>query len=166
MGRAKGTLPLPTGQTMIEAVIETLESVCVEVVTVGGDIEGRRFVPDLRSGAGPLGGMEALLASGFDETYLISPNDIPLMSPGLARRLTAPSDATVTAFQTEDGRIQSLPLRISVAALTTVTAALDRGQNAIHQVLAQLTIDRIQISDDEAPGLRNINDPDDFDAIN
>jgi molybdopterin-guanine dinucleotide biosynthesis protein A len=165
MGAAKGDLLLPTGQTMIHAVIQILEDICAEVVTVGGRSVGRRFVVDLRSGAGPLGGIEALLASGFDENYLICPNDIPLMSPALARRLTAPSDAMATAFQTEDGRIHSLPIRVSVAALPTVTAALDRGQNAIHHVLTQLETERIPITADEARGLGNINTPGDFDSI-
>lgn len=165
MGAAKGELILPTGQTMVEAVIQILESICAEVVTVGGRSGGRRFVVDLRSGAGPLGGIEALLASGFDENYLICPNDIPLMPSGLARRLTAPSDAMATAFQTADGRIQSLPIRISTSALPTVTAALDGGQNAIHHVLTQLETDRIPITADEAQVLRNINTPGDFDSI-
>lgn len=165
MGTAKGDLILPSGGTMIEVVIQTLAEVCADVVTVGGRSGGRRFVADLRRGAGPLGGIEALLASGFDEDYLICPNDLPLMSPGLARRLTAPSDAIVTAFQTEDGRIQSLPIRITTAALPTVSAALDRGQNAIHRVLRELEADRIRITDDEAQSLRNINTPIDFDSI-
>ena len=165
MGAAKADLILPTGQTMVEAVIQLLENICAEVVTVGGRSGERRFVADLRSGAGPLGGIEALLASGFDENYLICPNDNPLMSPGLARRLTTPSNAMVTAFETEDGRIQSLPLRISVGALPTVTSALDTGQNAIHHVLTQLETERIPITDDEAQDLRNINTPGDFDSI-
>lgn len=165
MGTAKGDLVLATGQTMIDAVIQTLAEVCVGVVTIGGRSEGCGFVPDLRNGAGPLGGIEALLASGIDDRYLVCPNDIPLMPPGLARRLTAPSDSIVTAFQTEDGRIQSLPIRISAEALPKVRAALDGGENAIYHVLAQLETDRIPITADEAQGLRNINTPGDVDSI-
>lgn len=165
MGTAKGDLVLSTGQTMIDTVIQTLAAVCADVVTVGARSGRCRFVPDLRSGAGPLGGIEALLASGLDENYLISPNDIPMMPAELARRLTTPSEATATAFQTEDGRIQSLPIRLSVAALPTVTAALDREQNAIHHLLNQFETDRIPITYHEAQGLRNVNTPGDFDSI-
>lgn len=165
MGTAKGDLILPSGRTMIEAVVQTLAEVCAAVVTVGGKARERGGVADLRSGAGPLGGIEALLASGLDDTYLVCPNDIPLMTAGLARRLTAPSDAVATIFAIEGVRIQSLPLCISVAALPTVTAALDGEQNAIHHVLARLDTARIPISQDEAQALRNINTRSDFNSI-
>jgi molybdopterin-guanine dinucleotide biosynthesis protein A len=165
MGIPKGDLVLSTGLTMAESVARVLESVCAEVVAVGGPSGVRRFVPDRRSGFGPLGGIESLLASSLDDEYVVSPNDIPLMSPDLARRLTAPSDLSVTAFQTGDGLIHSLPIRIAGAALPAVTAALDRGQNAIHHLLDRLEVDRVPISDDEARGLRNINTPTDFDSL-
>jgi len=165
MGTDKSDLVLATGQTMIEAVIQTLTEVCAEVVTIGGRSWGRRFVPDLRNGAGPLGGIEALLASDLDDRYLVCPNDIPLMPSGLARRLTVPTDSIATAFQTEDGRIQSLPITISAVALPTVTAALDGGENAIHLVLAHLEIDLVSITADEAQGLRNFNTPGDVESI-
>lgn len=165
MGTAKGDLVLPTGETMIEAVIQTLAETCAQVVTVGGRGRGLRDVADLRSGAGPLGGIEALLASDLDDNYLACPNDIPLMTAQLARRLTAPSDAMATIFATEGDRIQSLPLRISAAALPMVSAALDRGENAIHRVLSRLDTERIPISEDEALVLRNVNTPGDFNSI-
>ncbi len=165
MGTAKANLVLPTGQTMIEAVIQVVADVCTDVVTVGSSVGGRRFVADLRSGAGPLGGIEALLASGLDQNYLICPNDIPMLSPDLVRRLTVHTVAIATALQTEDGRIQSLPIRLSAAALPTVTGALDAGRNAIHHVLNRLEVDRIAITDDEARGLRNVNTPGDFNSI-
>jgi molybdopterin-guanine dinucleotide biosynthesis protein A len=165
MGATKSDLVLPTGGTMIEAVIHTLGEVCAQVVTVGGRSWGPKAVPDLRSGAGPLGGIEALLASGLDDNYLACPNDIPLLTAELALRLTAPSDATATIFATDGVRIQSLPLRISVAALPIVTAALDRGENAIHRVLSQLETERIPISEEEALVLRNLNTPGDFNSL-
>lgn len=165
MGAAKSDLILPTGETMIEAVIQTLAETCAQVVTVGGRSWGPRAVADLRSGAGPLGGIEALLASGLDDRYLICPNDIPLMTAELAYRLTAPSDAMATIFATEGLRIRSLPLNISVAALPMVTAALERGENAIHRVLARMDTDRIPISEEEAQALRNINTRSEFNSI-
>ena len=165
MGAAKSDLILPTGRTMIEAAIQTLAEVCARVVTVGGRSWGPRAVADLRSGAGPLGGIEALLASGLDERYLVCPNDIPFLTAEMARRLTVPSKAMATIFASEGVRIRSLPLNISVAALPMVTEALDRGQNAIHRLLVLLETERIPISEDEARLLRNVNTRTEFNSI-
>lgn len=165
MGEAKSDMILPTGETMIEAVITTLDEVCARVVTVGGTSRGRKVVADLRSGKGPLGGIEALLRSDLDDNYLICPNDMPLLTAGLVRRLTVPSDAMATIFDMGGVRIQTLPLRISVTALPTVSAALDRGENAIHRVLARLDKDMIRINEEEARALKNINTLSEFTSI-
>lgn len=165
MGADKSDLILPTGGTMIEAVIHTLAEVCVQVVTVGGRGWGPRAIADVRTGAGPLGGIEALLASGLDDRYLICPNDIPLMTTALAHRLAASSDAMATVFATEGVRTRSLPLNISAAALPTVSAALERGENAIHRVLARLDTNRIPISEEDARALRNINTRSELNSI-
>jgi molybdopterin-guanine dinucleotide biosynthesis protein A len=165
MGVAKEDLLLSDGSTMIGRVIQTLEQVCMRVVTVGGEQQGQPHVPDIRRGAGPLGGIEALLASGLDEEYLVCPCDIPLATQELVRRLTAPSEAVATLFEVQGDPVHSLPLRISIAALGTVTTALDAGKNAIHTVLAGIETERISITGDEAAQLRNVNTPDDYNAI-
>lgn len=150
---------------MIGTVIQTLEKVCARVVTVGGEHLVQPNVPDLRHGAGPLGGIEALLASGLDDDYLVCPSDIPLITPELVRRLTAPTDAVATFFEVQGDPAHSLPLRISVAALHMVSAALDTGRNAIHAVLAEIETERVTITAAEAAGLRNINTPEDYNGI-
>jgi molybdopterin-guanine dinucleotide biosynthesis protein A len=165
MGVPKENLLLPGGMSMVASVIQTLGEVCVRVVTVGGDHLLQPNVPDLRHGAGPLGGIEALLASGLDDDYLVCPSDIPLITPMLVRRLTAPSEAEATFFEVQGDPVRSLPLRISVAALGMVSAALDAGRNAIHTVLAELETERVSITGAEAAGLRNINTPEDYSAI-
>jgi molybdopterin-guanine dinucleotide biosynthesis protein A len=165
MGVPKEDLLLPGGMSMIGRVIQTLEKVCARVVTVGGEHMVQQNVLDLRHGAGPLGGIEALLASGLDDNYLVCPSDIPLITPELVRRLNAPSDSVATFFEVQGDPVHSLPLRISVAALDTVSAALDAGRNAIHTVLAELETERVSISRAEAAGLRNINTPEDYSAI-
>jgi molybdopterin-guanine dinucleotide biosynthesis protein A len=165
MGVRKEDLLLPGGMTMIGRVIQTLGEVCAQVVTVGGDHLSEPNVPDLRRGAGPLGGIEALLASGLDDDYLVCPSDIPLITPMLVRQLTTPATAVATIFEVEGDPVHSLPLRISVAALETVTAALDAGENAVHSVLARLETERVSITGAEAAGLRNINTPGDYSGI-
>lgn len=151
---------------MIDRVIRALDEVCVKVVTVGGrQYQHLEMIHDLRPGAGPLGGIEAMLASGLDTQYLVCPSDTPLITPGLLRRLTARSDSVATIFEVESDPVHSLPLRISSAALDTVTEALDAGQNAIHTVLSRLETERVTISDGETAQLRNVNTPGDYTAI-
>lgn len=165
MGVLKEDLLLPDGGSMIGSVLRTLEEVCARVVTVGGGQWRQANVPDLRHGVGPLGGIEALLASGVDEEYLVCPSDVPLITPKLIRRLTSPTEAVATIFDVKGGPVHSLPLRISIAALDTVTAALDAGENAVHSVLARLETTRVSITGAEAAGLRNINTPEDYSGI-
>ena len=166
MGVSKVDLALPSGQTMLEAVISALQIVCTSTLVVGGDGSDRRDLGDVRPARGPLGGIEALLSSGIDTDYLICPADIPLVTPELLWRLTEPVGGVATIFEVNgEPRSQSLPLRISTAALATVTAALDSGRNAVHEVLAQLEVDRIRITAEEAAVLININTPDDYASI-
>jgi molybdopterin-guanine dinucleotide biosynthesis protein A len=162
MGVPKEDLQMVDGRTMLETVVQTMEEVCVRVITVGGEERRGPHVPDIRRRAGPLGGIEALLASGMDEEYLVCPSDIPMISQELIRRLTTTSEAVATIFEVEGDPVHSLPLRVSTAALDSVTSALDAGENAVHLVLARFKTERISISREEAAGLRNINSPDDY----
>lgn len=151
---------------MIEAVGATLSNVCEPVLVVGGTVGGLGSVADRRPGAGPLGGLEALLLSGLDDQYLVCPSDIPLVTVDLLRRLTGPSDSAATIFDIEgESRVQSLPLRISSAALEAITTALDAGRNSIHGVLDLIDVDRIPITAQEGRSLLNVNTPADYDAL-
>jgi molybdopterin-guanine dinucleotide biosynthesis protein A len=151
---------------MIEAVISTLAKVCRRVVVVGGIAGGFPSVADRRPGAGPLGGIEALLASGIDDEYLVCPNDTPLITPALLRRLQVPGTSLATIFEIEgESRIQSLPLRISANALGAITAALDAGRNSIHRVLTEIEVSRVPITVRQARALLNINTPGEYAAL-
>lgn len=166
MGTPKTDILLPNGDTMMTAVIATLREVCAEVVVVGAKYSGHRSIADRRAGAGPLGGIEALLASGLDETYLVCPIDVPLITSELLYRLTSPRGPVATIFEIEgESRIQSLPVRISASALEAAVAALDAGHNAVHALLARLDIARVPISRDEASALKNVNTPDDYNNL-
>lgn len=166
MGHPKEDLPFGAGATMFDAVASTLESFVGRVVVVGREFPGRQSISDLRKGAGPLGGVEALLKSGIDDEYLVCPSDIPLATPELLMLLTAPSNALATIFDvTGGGPMQSLPLRISAGAAPSITTALDEGHNAIHSFLASIDVDRIVLTPDQATGLLNINTPEDYSRL-
>lgn len=160
MGESKTQVRLPDGRRMIEPVIQALEMTCGEVIVVGGAEPGYRHLADRRSGAGPLAGVETVLASNIDSNYLICPADLPLVTPGLLSLLAVESTAAATIFDVPgSGRIQSLPMRISIAATPAVTDALDAGQNAIHSLLGRLEYHLVPISERQAIQLLNVNTP-------
>lgn len=163
MGSSKEQLLLPSGETMLDAAITTLESLASRVVVVGRDFGGRLSVPDLRSGVGPLGGIEALLKSGIDQQYLVCPSDTPLVTSELLAQLTLPTAATATIFAVPGTRpMQTLPIRISADASDAVTYALDTGQNAIHSLLETIDVALVRLTKEQAKHLLNVNTPDDF----
>ncbi len=165
MGSPKHALRLPDGRLMIEAVAETLAAVCERIVVVGPPdaLQEAHHIEDARPGLGPLGGIEALLASGRDTQYLVSPCDVPLITASLLRRLTVPTDALVTLFLIDGQRqAQPLPARISAEALPQVRRMLDRGDCAVHRLIESIEPEVVRLSVSEAKHLTNINTPGDY----
>lgn len=166
MGSSKTNLILPTGLTMLESVASALGPVCTSVVTVGGDTPGYESVQDLRQEMGPLAGIEALLASGLDEEYLICPVDMPMITSDLLTLLLIPTTAPASIFDLGDGhKTLTLPLRISVSALGPISAALDDGNAAIHNVLARIDTQRVPVPREKVPALVNLNTPEDISSL-
>jgi molybdenum cofactor guanylyltransferase len=160
MGQPKQDLRLADGRTMIETIAAALDPVCDRVVVVGecDSLDNLRRVSDSRLGHGPLGGIEALLASGIDQNYLICPCDLPLMTADFLSMLAKPSPAPATVVRLR-GRVEpeSLPARLHFAALPVVHALLNGGQRAVWALIQALPAEVCVISDEWAECLRNIN---------
>jgi molybdopterin-guanine dinucleotide biosynthesis protein A len=166
MGRPKHDLILPDGTTMLEAVAGALGAVCPRVV-VAGDVEtGFRRVADLRPDQGPLGGIEAILASGLDSQYLVCPCDMPLVTGPLLRRLTGASEASATVFRIEgEDSIRPLPARISSDLLETVRALLKEQQRAVRRFMSSIEAEEITLAPAEAAQLANVNTLQEYEAL-
>lgn len=168
MGRPKHALPLPDGRPMIEAVANVMAQVCQQVVVVGStDALARlQHINDLRSGHGPLGGIEALLASGLDTQYLVCPCDLPLVTSDLLKALTVPSSAAATVLRI-DGRsgTEPLPARISTEVLPVVRALLDAGQRAVSHLMQSIEIEAIEAPQTWSRYLTNINTPQEYEVL-
>ncbi len=168
MGRRKDSLPLPGGQTMLAVVHSVLGEVCERVVVVGDAETDLPRVEDLRPGHGPLGGIEALLATGDDTDYLVCPCDLPLITPSLLRRLTGPGGmrGMATVFQVEgETDFWPMPVRVSVQALDAVRSHLDAGRRAVHDLVRELYPEVIAVSREESAALANVNTPDDYERL-
>ena len=165
MGRRKDSLPLPGGRTMLAVVHSVLSEVCESVVVVGDAETDLPRIEDLRPGQGPLGGIEALLATGDDTQYLVCPCDLPLITPSVLRRLTEPGPVA-TVFQVEgEADFWPMPVRVSVQALGAVRAHLDGGRRAVHDLVRALEPEVINVSREEAAALANVNTPDDYERL-
>ena len=166
MGAPKHELRLSDGRTMLEAVAGALSQVCAQVVVVGHAPTSLRRVADLRPGQGPLGGLEALLASGLDTEYLVCPCDLPLITPALLRLLTGDSARPATVFRVDgEDDFWPLPARIAEAALGPVRDHLDRGERAVHELMRALGPELIPVSRPQATVLANVNTPADYEAL-
>ncbi len=166
MGRRKDSLPLPGGPTMLAVVHAVLGEVCETVVVVGDAETDLPRIGDLRPGQGPLGGIEALLASGDDTQYLVCTCDLPLVTPRLLRRLTVTTARVATVFQVEgEADFWPMPVRVSVQALDALRSNLDEGRRAVHDLVRELSPEVIAVSREEAAVLANVNTPDDYERL-
>jgi molybdenum cofactor guanylyltransferase len=162
-GEAKQDLLLPDGRRMIEHVADALGAFCDRIVIVGESraLPHLRRVFDRHPGAGPLGGIEALLAGRADATYIVCPCDIPRISPELLLLLASAPDDGAAVFRA-DGRVSPLPLRIGAAALPIVQGLLQRGERSVHALIRELDAHVIDVPPEQAAELHNVNSPTDF----
>lgn len=134
-----------------------------------GQVQRYASIPDLRPHAGPLGGIEALLASGIDAPpggagqYLICPCDVPLITPAVLSLLAQPSDSPATVFRIE-GRdeIEPLPARIGAEALPAVRRMLKTQHRSVWRLMKELQPCIITITARQALQLHNVNTIGDF----
>ena len=168
MGRPKEGVLLPDGRPMIAHVIATLQSVCPRVVVVGAcrgfrTPDGVLHLPDLHPGAGPLAGLESLLASGLDDRYLLSGCDQPLLTPELLRRLAGCGAEEVCIFHTGDEEdFFPFPGVYPAGLLPLVRDALSAGRRSMKRLIEQAQVTRIPLTPSEVPLLRSINTPDEL----
>ncbi|MCZ6837007.1 MAG: molybdenum cofactor guanylyltransferase [Planctomycetota bacterium] len=168
MGEPKHDLKLPDGRTMIEVVRASLGDICQSLVVVGPKeiLPELPHVNDLRENQGPLAGLEALLASGLDERYLVVPCDVPRVNASLLRMLVDAPPASIATFQVAGSdRRETMPLRISATCLKEVVMLLDQGRRAVHQLFDHVECVSVTITKKQAACLLNVNTPEDFNSI-
>ena len=169
MGRDKARLKLQDGRTMLEMVIAALEEVCTHVVILGDDLatDDHLHVMDLRASAGPLAGIEALLATGMDSQYLVCPCDVPLITGEVLRTLaSAPDQATAAIFKLPSrSQPECLPARIGDAALPVARALLDDDRRAVHKLMSELDAHVIEAPAEFDRLLTNVNTPEEYQAL-
>ncbi|MGH7150235.1 MAG: molybdenum cofactor guanylyltransferase [Planctomycetota bacterium] len=98
------------GRTLIERALDLLDARCAEVLVSANDPErlahlGRRVVPDLLAGGGPLAGLHAGLKAASNDLVLFLPVDAPHVAPALLDRFEeeAARGFDVVCGSTEEG---------------------------------------------------------------
>jgi molybdopterin-guanine dinucleotide biosynthesis protein A len=171
MRRDKARLTLAGGGTMIEAVAGALGVVCAGIVIVGGGgggaaLPASRRLEDLRPGLGPLGGIEALLASGIDTEYLVCPCDLPRVSAEVLTALTRATERPATVLRVSgEERPRPLPARLSTVALAAVRAKIDEGRLAVNALMDVLGPEVVEAPAAWEAALTNVNTPEEYDGL-
>jgi molybdopterin-guanine dinucleotide biosynthesis protein A len=172
-GMPKGTIRAGGQLSLIERlVVHMLRCGGEEIVVAANDAEpydhlGCAIVPDKRTDAGPLAGIEAALEylTGKYEAVLCLPCDLPALS---AQEMSALLNAyaahggPVVFAETQHGARHPLCAVMRTSTLPAISAALDRGVRAVGEVWSELGGTAVPFDNPER--FTNINSPDDLDA--
>ena len=173
MGRPKEGLQLANGRPMIEHVIRVLRAVSPAVAIVGdctgypvsehGDLI---HLLDRTPDQGPLGGIEALLASGLAERYLVATCDQPLLSVPLLRRLIEVREDRPVFLVTESGEeLVPFPCLLNAGWLRPVQEAMARGRLSVRERIRNSAVSWVCVPDSFQALTRSMNTPADLDRL-
>ena len=167
MGGADKALLRHQGERLVDRVLagagEGYAQVLLSYNGAQGDELRGQLVPDLRAGhAGPLAGMEALLAACAAPWLLSLPVDIGQVPTGLFERLAECAAEGRGARACDGDGVQPLVALWPVgASRAPVAAALAAGEGAVHRVQAGLGFAQCEF----APArFGNFNTPSDLQA--
>ncbi|MCA9403403.1 MAG: molybdenum cofactor guanylyltransferase [Candidatus Omnitrophica bacterium] len=162
MGRPKASLPLGSGKPMIVHVYDILKTCCARVVLAGcppdlpADLMDVPRIPDRIPDAGPIGGLEALLASGIDEEFLVVPCDLPLLQAETLRLLCAAHGKLPVVLSTAK-TVQPLVARYGIGQLPEIRKQLDQGLYSLKALLHVVDHTRVPVPAQLADTLHNVN---------
>lgn len=144
MGRDKALLPWGEA-TVVEHLAEMLQPLTGAVTLIGPPERYQRLaipcIPDLRPGAGPLGGIESALANTDAEACLILACDLPgVASAWLAGlfRSAERDKALFTGIRDAAGKLHPLCAVYRPESLAIVRDALDIGERRLLRVVDRL----------------------------
>jgi molybdopterin-guanine dinucleotide biosynthesis protein A len=174
MGKPKAAVRLWDGRTMMEHMLDTLLAVCPRVVIAGMDQSLRLqtdervvHVPDRKGGLGPLAGVDALLASGLDNRYIVAACDQPLVSVMLLRRLAEGDPQRPHFFRAaRSSSILPLPAHLPATLLGNVQRILTSPDRSLRALMAAIPPQWIEISVEEEKLLTGVNTPSELAELN
>jgi molybdopterin-guanine dinucleotide biosynthesis protein A len=194
MGRDKATLPLASGERLVDRVAAAVAAAlrgageAAPRVLVSGEVPGHPCVPDAAAGLGPLGGLASVIGwvAGADEGLpaehaggplgirpegtppgwiLVVPVDLPALSPApLAALLAAPREGAAALAFEGHALPALLRLDARVRAAVAARAAANGRERAVWRLLDDLEARRIPLDAALARELVNVNTPEELEV--
>ncbi len=154
-------------EPLLDAMREAFGTVIVAGACAGYDCAGRPGVLHVRDGQpglGPLGGLEALLASGAAEGYVVAACDQPMVTAVLLRRLAEGAGPRGRFFRAARSgeHLDPLPGYFPSCWLTSVTTALAEGRRSLRALALSAMVEWVLLEDSDAGKLASLNAPDDL----
>ena len=179
MKQDKAKLVTPSGETLLQHAVNKATSsfshVAISAPAKRYEIEGTRFVEDMRSDLGPCAGIEAGLhwAESMCSKWLLScPVDLPLMPISVLEKLidAAEQGSHVAAHFISEGGAEPLCAAWRVDGVERVSQYLDEGGTSVHGLHAHLGSKALgieQVGEPEAlkHAFLNVNSPEDYEAV-
>jgi len=168
MGTPKAGLLLDSGLTMVEHVYRALGHVCERIVFVGHALgvpepllNAGKHIRDEIPGLGPLGALDALLSSGLDHEYIVTPCDLNKASPSLYFLLAKEQMHTPTVLS-HQGNLEPLIGRYSQKQLAQIRLQLRERDLSIRSLLLKCHAQAIEVPRHLRCALKNANTPQDL----
>ena len=174
IGGDKATIELG-GRPLISYPVDALRSAGLDVaLALRGDqeipagLEDVSFVRDEFEGAGPLGGLHAVLKWMPGEWALVVSCDQPFVRVNLLHGILSHSGCTADAVVARTPqRLQPMPGLYRKSCLPVVEAALKRGERGLRDVLKELSLcelagESLDCLDFEHSSFINVNTPKDL----
>jgi molybdopterin-guanine dinucleotide biosynthesis protein A len=169
MGRDKAHLPTGAG-TLLERIVDRLSPVVAEVIVAGGpplSIPAVRWVPDSRSGLGPLAGMAAGLAALSGNLAWVVACDLPDVEPGVGELLFDSASDVDAVVPRLDGRPECLCAVYRNSLAARILTLLDAGERRVTALLDGVRVRYVEAAelrrvDPELRSFRNLNTEDEY----
>jgi len=166
-GAPKGLLRVPTGETIVERWRALGAGAGLSCVLVG---EAEAYAPlgleaiaDLAPGAGPLGGLAALMRRAPKGRVIAVGCDMPHVTPPLLERLMAADVAAAAVAPFRDGRFEPLFARYeSARVLPEAERRIAAGELSLQGLLRAVGAAALSIADVEWPLLADWDAPADI----
>lgn len=167
-GAAKGLLPLPNGQRVLDRLLDECRHAApaASVYLLGSRAEyvdlGLPLLADDPAGVGPIGGLRRLLRTPHAEVLLLG-CDQPYLSAALLTRLLAAPVVTAAALtRGAPPRWEPMVSRfVTARAATEVATHLASGNLGLYTLLDRVNATSVYVSDLEAQQLDDWDTPDD-----